>query len=102
MMKLGWAVPQWNDDYFTVLDVAERLGSGIGSFGVPRYYVLLKGSDNLLHYSHNIPLEGGAVILDIKYEPAGAVNLFSSQTNWPGTTYFFPMTLPELLKLSVA
>ena len=74
MMKLGWAVPQWNDDYFTVLDVAERLGSGIGSFGVPRYYVLLKGSDNLLHYSHNIPLEGGAVILDIKYEPAGAVN----------------------------
>jgi uncharacterized protein (DUF2252 family) len=42
MMKLGWAIPPWDDDFFTVLDVAERIGSGIGSFGVDRYYVLFE------------------------------------------------------------
>jgi Uncharacterized protein conserved in bacteria (DUF2252) len=42
MMKLGWQVHEWSDDFFTVLDVAQRVGSGVGSFGVDRFYVLVK------------------------------------------------------------
>ena len=42
-------------------DVAARIGSGIGSYGVNRYYVLLRGKDYLLKEG-----EGGAVILDGK------------------------------------
>jgi uncharacterized protein (DUF2252 family) len=71
MMKLGWAVMPWNDDYFTVLDIAERVGSGIGSFGVDRYYVLLKGHDGLLLGDGD---DGKAVILDVKYQPPSAVS----------------------------
>ena len=69
MMKLGWNVRQWDDDYFTVLDVAGRIGSGIGSFGVARFYVLLKGTDGLLETTS----DGTAVILDVKFEPLSAV-----------------------------
>ena len=61
MMKTGWHVPTWSDEIFTILDVAARLGSGVGSFGVDRYYILIQGIDN----NH--------VILDVKYEPPGAV-----------------------------
>jgi uncharacterized protein (DUF2252 family) len=60
MMKMGWCVPGWDDEFFSVLDVAGRVGSGIGSFGVDRFYVLIKGDDK-------------PVILDIKYEPVSAV-----------------------------
>ena len=70
LMKLGWAVRPWDDDFFTVLDVAARMGSGVGSFGVDRYYVLLKGTDELLEKS---TLGHTAVVLDVKYEPPGAV-----------------------------
>jgi len=70
MMKLGWHVRQWDNDYFTVLDVAERVGSGVGSFGVDRYYVLLKGTDGLLGEDGS---DGSAVILDIKEQPFAAV-----------------------------
>jgi uncharacterized protein (DUF2252 family) len=69
MMKLGWAVPAWDDDFFSVLDVAERVGSGIGSLGVDRYYVLLKGMDGLLEHQK----DNGAIILDVKNEPAASV-----------------------------
>ncbi len=31
------------EDYFTVLDVARRLGAGVGSLGTPRYYILIRG-----------------------------------------------------------
>lgn len=31
--------------YFKVLDVAKRLGAGVGSLGTPRYYVLIRGRD---------------------------------------------------------
>mmetsp|Transcript_15483 Transcript_15483/g.29563 ORF Transcript_15483/g.29563 Transcript_15483/m.29563 type:complete len:219 (+) Transcript_15483:2-658(+) len=62
-MKTGWHVPVWDDDYFAVLDVTRRLGSGVGSYGVDRFYVLLNGTDD-----QNI-------ILDVKYEPAGGVSL---------------------------
>jgi uncharacterized protein (DUF2252 family) len=79
MMKLGWAVRKWDDDFFTVLDVAARIGSGIGSFGVDRYYMLLKGTDGLLGSE-----EGSAVVLDVKYQPEGAVSqvLTADDTAW--------------------
>lgn len=69
-MKLGWNVHDWDADFFHVLDVAERIGSGIGSYGVDRYYVLLQGTDNLLEEDS----DGAAVILDVKYQPPGAVH----------------------------
>ena len=69
-MKLGWNVHDWDADFFQVLDIAERLGSGIGSYGVDRYYVLLKGTDKLLEEDE----DGAAVILDVKYQPPGAVH----------------------------
>lgn len=67
MMKTGWHVPVWDDDYFAVLDVTRRLGSGVGSYGVDRFYVLLNGTDD-----RNI-------ILDVKYEPPGGVSLVLSK-----------------------
>ena len=68
-MHTGWHVRNWDDDYFTVLDVARRVGSGDGSYGVDRYYVLLKGKDS----SFAGDGDGSAVILDVKFEPEGAV-----------------------------
>jgi uncharacterized protein (DUF2252 family) len=70
MMKLGWQVHEWSDDFFTVLDVAQRLFSGVGSFGVDRFYVLVKGTDKLLGKHGQ---DGAAVIFDVKLEPQGAV-----------------------------
>jgi len=67
MTKLGWAVREWSDEYFTVLDVAQRVGTGIGSYGVDRYYILLKGTDDLIEQE-----DGTAVVLDVKYQPNGA------------------------------
>lgn len=69
-MKLGWNVHEWDADFFQVRDIAARLGSGIGSYGVDRYYVLLKGTDTLLEDD----VDGAAVILDVKYQPPGAVH----------------------------
>ena len=71
MMHMGWHVRDWDDEYFQVLDVAARVGSGVGSYGVDRYYVLLKGEDGLLGEHGE---DGTAVILDVKYEPSGAVS----------------------------
>jgi len=66
MMKTGWHVHEWDDDYFYVLDAAARVGSGVGSYGVDRYYVLLHGNSD----------EGEpAIVLDVKYEPKPAVSL---------------------------
>jgi uncharacterized protein (DUF2252 family) len=70
MLKMGWHVHVWDEDYFRVLDVAARLGSGVGSYGVDRYYVLLNGEDNLLHHNSQ---DKNSVILDIKFEPTPAV-----------------------------
>lgn len=60
MTKMGWKVHGWDDNAFEVLDVARRTGSGVGSFGVDRFYVLLKG--------YNTP-----IILDVKFEPESAI-----------------------------
>jgi len=73
MMKMGWKVRGWDDDFFTILDVARRVGSGIGSFGVDRFYVLLKGQDALLEETTDDSLVDSHVILDVKYEPMSAV-----------------------------
>ncbi len=56
MMKMGWRVPGWDDQFFLVMDVAGQVGLETGSFGVDRFYILLRGKD--------MP-----VILDVKYEP---------------------------------
>ena len=77
MMKMGWHVRNWDDDFFEVLDVAARLYSGIGSYGVDRYYVLLKGTDDTLQDG----TDGNAVILDVKYEPPGAVTRILSESD---------------------
>ena len=69
--KVGWRAREWDDAFYEVLDVARRVGSGVGSFGVGRYYVLLRGSPT--EVDDDDLEEGGAVILDVKYEPAPAV-----------------------------
>ena len=66
MIKLGWNVRKWEDDFFRVLDIAKRVGSGVGSFGVDRYYVLLNGSNT------EDDEDGLSVILDVKQVPTGA------------------------------
>ena len=72
MMKMGWKVRGWDDDFFAVLDVVRRVGSGIGSFGVDRYYVLLKGHDMSLEQDRaNV---AASVILDVKLEPVSAAS----------------------------
>ena len=68
---VGWRAREWDDAFYEVLDVARRVGSGVGSFGVGRYYVLLRGSPT--EVDDDDLEEGGAVILDVKYEPAPAV-----------------------------
>ena len=108
--KIGWRSRAWSDDYFRVLDVAKRVGSGIGSYGVARYYVLLAGHDAYDELDvasdpqeappkaddvqakrrddaqavvdENIP---GGIILDVKFEPntsAVAAVLNEHDTAW--------------------
>lgn len=69
MMKVGWHTYSWSE-FFEVLDIAGRVGSGVGSFGVERYYILLNGVDGSLGEEG---VDGSAVILDVKMEPDGAV-----------------------------
>lgn len=53
-----------------MLDVAARVGSGVGSYGVPRYYVLLAGKDESAAFSGDSSADvAGGIILDVKYEP---------------------------------
>jgi uncharacterized protein (DUF2252 family) len=52
------------------------VGSGIGSYGVDRFYVLLKGKDAALDEDGD-----SSVILDIKYEPVSAVSRTLDEEN---------------------
>ena len=52
------------------MDIARRVGSGIGSYGVDRFYILLKGQDT----SFDENASDSNVILDVKYEPISAVS----------------------------
>lgn len=81
MMKMGWKVRGWDDDFFTVLDVVRRVGSGIGSFGVDRYYVLLKGHDMSLEEDR--AERAASVILDVKLEPESAVSRILDEVDPP-------------------
>ena len=76
MTKIGWHAREWSEAYFRVLDVAARVGSGIGSYGVQRFYVLLAGDES--KHQENATMEDserflGSVILDVKFEPRPAV-----------------------------
>lgn len=81
LQKVGWQIRPYSEAYFKVVDVAARVGSGVGSFGVGRYYVLLAGEDRLLENGSG---EAGGVILDVKYEPEPAVSavLGPEDTDW--------------------
>ncbi|WP_013323748.1 DUF2252 domain-containing protein [Gloeothece verrucosa] len=48
-----------NPSYFKVKSVAKRLNAGLGSLGVPRYYVLIEGETKALNDDR---------ILDVKYQ----------------------------------
>lgn len=54
-----FAAMQPNPEFFTVLDVAKRI-AGLGSLGLERYVVLIKGSKQ--HY-----------LLDMKYQPGSSL-----------------------------
>ena len=71
LVKTGWKVRDWSDDFFEIVDIARRLGSGVGSYGVDRFYVLLKGTDQLL--DGGMGMDDSHVILDVKFEPVSAV-----------------------------
>lgn len=86
MMKTGWHVRGWDDTYFEILDIARRVGSGVGSYGVDRYYILLRGKDE---DAEDWEGDGNSVILDVKYEPSGAVNRVLSEDDaaWYGQIF---------------
>ncbi len=68
LLKFGWSLSgRWDEKYYEVLDVAARIGSGVGSFGVDRYYVLIRGEN-----ADEAPNELGPIILDVKYQPPGS------------------------------
>ncbi len=57
----------FDKDYFEILDIAHRVSSGTGSFGTPRYYILIKG---------NAKDEYGQVILDAKLQSKPSAYIF--------------------------
>lgn len=81
MMHMGWRVRGWDDDFFTVLDVVRRVDSGVGSYGVDRYYVLLKGEDALLEEEEGVL--SSSVILDVKFEPVSSVSRIINDIDYP-------------------
>ena len=66
LLKVGWHARR-DPEYFEIVDLAQRVDSGDGSFGVSRFYVLIKGppaadGDGCQH-----------VILDVKQTPPPAM-----------------------------
>ncbi len=61
----------WNARYFRVKSVAQRLGAGVGSLGVPRYYVLIEGSTTS---------QSDDVLLDVKRQELPSGYYFLSRT----------------------
>ena len=95
MIKVGWAVLPWDDTFFTVLDVAARIGSGIGSFGVDRYYVMIQGRDGLLLDDGE---DGSAVILDVKFQPKSAVANVLKPTDKAWYNVMFPNDAAQVVE----
>jgi uncharacterized protein (DUF2252 family) len=85
MLKIGWHVREWDDEFFKIIDTARRVRTGVGSFGVDRFYVLLKGKS-----FRNHTVEGHAVILDIKFEPDPAVVQVLNREDLAWYYYKFP------------
>lgn len=77
--KIGWHTREWSDSYFRVLDVAQRVGSGVGSYGVGRYYVLLAGGDGDEREGGGGSQYPNSVILDVKFEPEPAISTVLDQ-----------------------
>jgi len=74
MMAIGWHARLWSShggSDFEVVDVAQVVGAGVGSFGVGRYYVLLAAADTE-HATDTDAAADQGVILDVKFEPAPA------------------------------
>lgn len=82
MMKIGWHARLWDPTSggtsFQVVDVAQVIGAGVGSFGVGRYYVLLAAPDSDHTDGDDVVAADAGVILDVKFEPppaaTGALN----------------------------
>jgi len=53
--KVGWNEKGWDDSVFRILDVGQRTGSGDGSYGLPRYYVLIAGSVRETEQGDGVP-----------------------------------------------
>lgn len=90
MMIENETVPfQWNDDVMEVLDVAQRIGSGVGSYGVERYYVLLQGGGDSNNHDDEYDDEYQQVILDIKLQPKASVEyiLTTDESAWYQTLF---------------
>ncbi len=60
----------FDKDHFNVLDVAQRISSGTGSYGTPRYYILIKGEAKG-KYSQRI--------LDVKFQYKPCAYQFSGK-----------------------
>jgi uncharacterized protein (DUF2252 family) len=72
---------KWREESFQVLDVAARVNTGVGSFGVDRYFVLVAcGSCNQV----------GMVILDVKYQPPGSFRDVLSPSDSAWFDHYFP------------
>ena len=71
MMKIGWHARLWDltsgGTSFQVVDVAQVIGAGVGSFGVGRYYVLL-AAPGLDHTDGDDVVAADAGVLDVKFE----------------------------------
>lgn len=51
--NLGSSSINGSASYFSVLDIAEKVGSGLGSYGNPRYWILVQGEGPVM--SHRTP-----------------------------------------------
>jgi uncharacterized protein (DUF2252 family) len=60
----------FNEGYFEILDIARRISSGTGSYGTPRYYILIKGGNEHKH---------GQRILDAKLQQKPSPYLFLNE-----------------------
>lgn len=50
---------EFNNSYFNIIDIAQRISSGTGSYGTPRYYILIQAESNGKHKQR---------ILDAKFQ----------------------------------
>ena len=51
--KVGFHTQEFDKEFFRIIDFAKRVGSGDGSYGVPRYYLLINGTDKYANSSLN-------------------------------------------------